>query len=414
MQRNIERFGTQGSSLRSLSAIVAAWCALTGSMASATAADSGRYQWIAQGAVKVGSKSLRTVHTGVVTATDQQEAEKRAKIDAEQQIKRDYPTAPLDANSLVVQVTKLVEGLKDEVSITVTIACRYTQNKEEGLRIFSDDFVLISHPREVNLFDSTLTVKGPDGDQSYPRKIRTVGRGPVSETFLHKTLWHGRLVDGGDPVSFSVSLTTQEEGTGSTDMGEVSLKVRQVDGSLQCEWQPVRNARFVKDPQPNRGHHARFELRNGDRIYDLFASAYNPTEYQKIAERENREFAKNLNDRPDSIEVMMGSATAKYRRDGKILTLGTGKTFVISQDEAAANAYVARVFPGRPDVIIVKDRAAADTALRAAWTEARNGIFKNNDVLDDTVEFSLKPKLGRTVGDAISDFSKRNPHPRPR
>ena len=379
-------------------------------MIAAAAADSARYQWTSQAAVKVGSKSLRAVHTGVVTATDPQEAERRARIDAERQIKRDYPVGTLDPDSLVVQVSKIIEGLKDEVSITVTIACRYTQNKEEGLRIFSDDFVLISHPREVSLFDSVLTVKGPDGDQSYPRKIRTVGRGPVTESYLHTTIWHGRLVDGGDPVNLSVSLITQEEGTAPTDMGEVAISVRQVDGALLCNWQPVRNAVFKGDPQPERGHHARFELRNGDRIYDLFASAYNPTEYLKIEQRENQEFARKLNDRADSIEVMMGSATAKFRsRDGKILTLGTGKTFVISQDGAAAKAYVARVFPNRPDVIIVKDRATADAALRQAWTEARNGIFKNENVLDNTVEFSLKPKVGRTMSDVLSKFPKRRP-----
>src|SRR5262249_25041061 len=135
---------------------------------------------------------------------------------------------------------------------------------------------------------------------------------------------------------------------------------------------------FIGDPQPMRGHHARFELRNGDRVYDLFASAYNPAEFARIQEREDKEFVRNLNNRPDSIEVMTGSATAKYRnRQGQILTLGLGKTFIISQDEAAARAYASRVFPNRPDVIIVRDREAADTALRNAWTESRRTIFKN-------------------------------------
>ncbi len=328
MQSNTATFGMARISPTLICILAAAGCLLPASMAtSAAAADSARYQWTSQAAVKIGSKSLRAVHTGVVTATDPQEAQRRAQIDAERQIKRDYPAGAIVPDSLFVQVTKIVEGVKDEVSITVTIACRYTQNKEEGLRIFSDDFVLISHPREVNLFDSVMTVKGPDGDQAYRRKIRTVGRGPVTESYLTTTIWHGRLVDGGDPVNLSVSLTTQEEGVPPTDMGEVAITVRQVDGGLQCNWQPVRNAKFMGDPQPERGHHARFELRNGDRIYDLFASAYNPTEYMKIEERESREFAIKLNDHPDSIEVMTGSATAKYRRKRTDPASGDWKDF---------------------------------------------------------------------------------------
>jgi len=233
-----------------------------------------RYEWTSQAIVAIGSRNLRAVHTGVVTAPDAAEAQRRATADAERQIQRDYPAGKLKPETLTVQVRMINDEVKDEVSIRMTIACRYTQSKEEGLRIFSDDFVLISSPREINTFDTVLTVKGPDGEQSYPRKIRSVGRGSATESYLSTNIWHGRLIDGGDAVSLTVSLTTQAEGETPTDMGEVTITVSEPGGVLKCDWQPVRFARFIGDPQPMRGHHARFELRNGDRVYDLFASAY--------------------------------------------------------------------------------------------------------------------------------------------
>ncbi len=371
-------------------------------------AASSRYEWTSQAIVAIGSRNLRAVHTGVVTATDAAEAQRRATADAEHQIQRDYPAGKLKPETLTVQARRINDEVKDEVSIRVTIACRYTQSKEEGLRIFSDDFVLISDPKEINTFYTVLTVKGPDGEQSYPRKIRSVGRGSATECYLSTNIWHGRLVDGGDPVSLSVSLTTKAEGEAPTDMGEVTITVGEAGGVLNCGWQPDRFARFIGDPQPMRGHHARFELRNGDRVYDLFASVYNPAELARIQEREDKEFVRNLNNRPDSIEVMTGSVTAKFRnRQGQTLTLGSGKTFIISHNEAAAREYAARVFPNRPDVIIVKDRDAADAALRTAWAEARRTIFKNENVLDDTVQYSLTPKVGPQMIDRISKFPPR-------
>src|SRR5262245_33104387 len=85
-----------------LAFILPALVAALGSTAAHAA--SSRYEWTSQAIVAIGSRNLRAVHTGVVTAPDATEAQRRATADAERQIRRDYPAGQLKPETLAVQV----------------------------------------------------------------------------------------------------------------------------------------------------------------------------------------------------------------------------------------------------------------------------------------------------------------------
>jgi hypothetical protein len=369
----------------------------------------GRYQWSSQATIAVGTRKLPVIYSGEVFASSKEEAEQRARNITTEKIKADYQSAAFLPDTLIVTVRTPQQDPIDEVRVRANLMCRYVAYKEEGLRIFSDEFVIISKPREINTFATKFRIQTPDGDHEENRQIRSVTRGSLFETVLRYDIWKGRLIDGGAPVRIKVSLKTKGEADADDiDMGAIDGTFAIVDGRLKCIWSPSRFATLVN---VNESHLAKFKLQHDGRLFDLYIGASNPAEYAEQRRVEEAEFALKLANHRSDIKLVTGSLTYKYKNfQGQLLEMGVGRVFVISDNTEAAKKYIADNFPDRDYFIVCSNQKEAEDILRQAWQKQPH----NEQIVDGSGSFVFAPKTQRQIIDQLGRPGRSRVPRRPR
>lgn len=377
----------------------------------------GEYSYTASGKVASGDRTLPMEIAGRVLAGDDAEAEKKARADVLVRITEEYPGCTLVADSLKISVRRVVaDPMEDGHSrVRLSLRCLTSYLKEgetwlaiAGFPIIQDDDVVIDQ------FTVKVLVSLEGKEQKFEGRIRTIGRGKPGEGLLSFELWHGRTLEGEEPRLLEVKVQQKHPLEDKfLDVGTFRVRLKNEGGKLSVDWLPVHQAKVVGPTRKAPFHTTRLELSGEEFRYAAIMHADNSAE-KKIAlsalkkERTEKveDLKKKLASAPAGVKVMTGGAEATAEGPGgRMSKVGVGRTFILSEKEAEARAFMEKNFPGRKDVLYARDEAAARAFLEKAFQEAHH----REKIVPGSLTIRLAPKTGWTIADSINELKVKGP-----
>jgi hypothetical protein len=375
------------------------------------AAEGGarRYLYrVEAGDIEAGGRKLPIrLKPDEVIAKSADEAERLAREAVLKQIAEAYPGWSLVEGSLKISVIETPD--EDETTkVNATLYCNtgFLKEGKPTLQVFN--ITVASEDDQVIDTFATRLIVTQDGEapRQFEDTIRWSGSKHQQGYRLQFELFNGALIAGEPPRLLEVEVQQKNPvGEDWRSIGKFQIRMRMAGHRLKVDWLPITNTKFTGNADSPASNVAR--LASDQATYSAIVRISNPAEIAaaRAAEREKVEdMRRKLEAAGPGLRVVQGGAQAMVQRDGNQNKCGVGRVFVIGDDEIAAQEYIAKYFPGRPDILYMANEDAARKFLARIFNES----FGNQKIVSE-LEFSIQPKTGRTTLDVLREREQRNP-----